>query len=107
MKKLLLITLTVISMNVFGQVQFIGIQGGENMTNVTAPNIFSDSKFRTGIIGGLNYEFFFQGKYSLGADLLYRQQGFTDKTTLMEGTWNRNGIVVVTKYYYDYLSLPL
>ena len=107
MKKILLMILTGISMNVFGQVQLIGIQGGVNMTNQSSPNIFKDSKFRTGIIGGLNYEFIFKSKYSLGADLLYSQKGFNDKMIFVDDNGNPTGITSDLKYYYDYLSLPL
>jgi len=106
-KKLLMIILTGISMNVSGQVHSIGIQFGSNLTNLTASNSFADSKFRTGIIGGFNYEFLFKNKYSLGADLLYSQQGFKDNVTFTDESGNIIGGNAETNFYYDYLVLPI
>lgn len=107
MKGLFLMVLSVISINTFGQVHSIGIQGGVNLTNLTSFNTFGDSKFRTGIIGGFNYEFLFQGKYTLGADILYNQQGFTEKDIFTDDTGNPTGKTAEIKFDYDYLSLPL
>ncbi len=106
-KKLLFIILTGISMNLFGQVHSIGIQVGANLTNLTAHKSFQDSKFRSGIIGGLNYECLFKDKYSLGADLLYSQQGFKDNVTFTDEFGNIISGNAETKFYYDYLILPI
>lgn len=106
MRKLLLILLTGISINVFGQIHSIGIQGGVNLTNLTG-DIFKDSKFRSGIIGGFNYELLFKNNYTIGTDILYSQQGFVDKITFTDEYGNVLGTEPDSKYYYDYLSIPI
>jgi hypothetical protein len=107
LKKLLLIILTGISMNLAGQVQSIGIQFGSNLTNVTSDNTFEGSKFRSGIIGGFNYEYLLKENFSLGADLLYSQQGFKDKQTYTDLNGYLFGGSADSKFYYDYLALPI
>ena len=94
-------------MNVLGQVHSIGIQFGANLTNLTAYKSFEDSKFRTGIIGGFNYEFLFKDKNSLGADLLYSQQGLKVNVTFTDEFGNIIGGNAETKFYYDYLIMPV
>ena len=106
MKKLILILLTGISMNVFGQIHSVGIQGGVNLTNLTG-DYFKDSKFRPGIIGGFNYELLFKSNYTIGTDILYSQQGFVDKFILTEDNGNVLGKGPDSKLYYDYLSIPI
>ena len=106
MRKLLFILLIGISVSAFGQVQSIGIQSGVNLTNLTG-DIFKDSKFRTGIIGGFNYELLFKNNYTIGTDVLYSQQGFNDKVTLTDEQGNVLGTEPSSKYYYDYLSIPI
>jgi opacity protein-like surface antigen len=107
MKILLMIFLTVISINSFGQFHLIGVQGGVNLTNLTTDIPFEDSKYRIGIISGINYEFMFQGKYTLSADILYNQQGFIIKTNYTDENGNLTGKSTEDKFDYDYLSLPL
>ncbi len=106
MRKLLFILLIGISVSASGQVQSIGIQSGVNLTNLTG-DIFKNSKFRTGIIGGFNYELLFKSNYTIGTDILYAQQGFVDKITIMDDYGNILGTDPDSKYYYDYLSIPI
>lgn len=106
MRKLLLILLTGISINVFGQIHSIGIQGGVNLTNLTG-DIFKDSKYRSGIIGGFNYELLFKNNYTIGTDILYSQQGFIDNDPLPNSNGNILENISGSKYYYDYLSIPI
>jgi len=105
--KLLLIILTGISMNLAGQVHSIGIQFGSNLTNMKGDDSFKDSKFRNGIIGGFNYEHLFKDNFSLGADLLYSQQGFKDYMTFTDVNGSIIGGREEIKFYYDYLVLPI
>ena len=106
MRKLLFILLIGISVRAFGQAQSIGIQSGVNLTNLTG-DIFKDSKFRTGIIGGFNYELLFKSNYTIGTDILYSQQGFVDKVTFTDEHGNVLGTEPSSKYYYDYMSIPI
>ncbi len=107
MKKFVLIILSLISINVSGQLQFIGIHGGLNLTNITSDATFNNRKFRPGIMIGLNYEYIFSAKYSVGADVLYSQQGFRDKMISSNGGSNPIEGSYVIKFYYDYVSVPL
>lgn len=93
-------------MNLFGQDHSIGIQGGVNLTNSSDSKSFQNSKFKTGIIGGLNYECLFKNNFSLGADLLYSQQGFKYNNTTFQDVFG-NVINFEPKFHYDYLQLPI
>ena len=106
MKNILLIGLILFSMNVIGQVHSIGVQGGVNLSNYTSKIDFGDTEFRTGILSGFNYEYLYKGKYTLGADLLYSQQGFKEdlKFYIVEEDVFRTSLL---KFNYNYLSLPV
>ena len=106
MRKLLLILLIGISISAFGQIQSIGIQSGISLTNLTG-DIFKDSKYRTGIIGGFNYELLFKSNYTIGTDILYSQQGFADEITFTDESGNVLATKPSSKYDYDYLSIPI
>jgi hypothetical protein len=107
MKRLLVIILIAISLNVFGQDHWIGFQGGLERSNVTSTNSFSDTKFRPGITCGFNYELRFHNKWSLGADLLYTQKGFNFKTVFTDNFGNVTGKSDKSQQLYDYLSIPI
>ena len=107
MKRLLVIILTAISLNVFGQDHWIGIQVGMEKSNETAANYFKDSKFHTGIVGGLNYELRFHNKFSVDVDLLYAQKGFFLKSVYTDNFGNVSGKSDKLQQLYDYLSLPI
>ena len=104
MKKAIIIILTLISLNVVGQNHLIGIKGSTNWTNVSSNDIFSGTNYRTGLSGGLTYEYLFRTHLSLGVDLIYNQRGFTDNVTIMDN----QGIPIgdKAKYKYDYISIP-
>jgi hypothetical protein len=104
--KMVLIIITGISINSFGQVQTIGLQSGLNITNYRSNVLPSGTDNRYGLIGGLNYGLLFQSKYSVDINFLYNQQGFGDKITFTDnkGNFLQSGIM---KFYSDYLSLPL
>jgi hypothetical protein len=107
MKKVPFILFIAFSINTFGQKHAIGIQGGLNLTHLTAKESFDDIGFRTGFKGGLAYELKFRDRYQFGAGLLYSQQGFTDKFIFMDDFGNVTGESENFEYNYDYLKLPL
>ncbi len=107
MKKVLLILFILISISAFGQKHFIGVQAGINLTNLTAKDIFNDTKMRTGFIGGVSYELKFSKKYQFGIDALYTQQGFIDKMIYVDDYGNETGNNENFKFNYDYFSIPL
>jgi len=105
MRYLLLMGLILFSVSGFGQVHRVGVQGGINLSNFTSDIEFGDKKFKAGLVSGFNYEYTFPGKLTLGADLLYSQQGYKDEIavlTVQDISWI-SGI----KLAYDYISLPL
>ena len=106
MKNILLIGLILFSINVFGQVHSIGVQGGLNLSNYTSEIEFGDKKFKPGILSGFNYEYLYRSKYTLGADLLYSQQGFQDEVKFynaQENVYRSSDL----KFSYNYLSVPV
>jgi hypothetical protein len=128
MKSTILIILILISINGYAQIHSIGIQGGLNITNLKADNSFMNieflfgqkpdtfsstlggsfdgNKFKTGLIGGINYEVLFPNKFTIGADLLYSQRGFNGKVDFTNSKGEGLG-TFDTKFIYNYLSLPL
>jgi hypothetical protein len=107
MKKVLLIMFISISIGAFGQKHFIGVQAGINLTNLTAKDIFNDTKMRAGLIGGVNYELKISEKYQFGIDALYSQQGFIDKMIYVDDYGNETGDNENFKFNYDYISIPI
>ena len=107
MKKLLTILFISLSISAFGQEHFVGVQAGLNFTNLTAKETFNDTEMRTGLTGGINYELKISGKYQLGIDALYSQQGFIDKMIYIDEYGNETGEDENFKFNYDYLSIPL
>lgn len=109
MKKIFLFTIamTWLTSTAMSQVHSLGVQGGLNISNISAKDLFNDTENRNGFIGGVKYELILSEKYSIGADLFYSQQGFLDKMIFTDETGSPTGESTDFKFYYDYLSLPI
>jgi len=107
MKNILLIILTIATLKVAGQNHLIGVKGGVNSTNITSSNFISQSDSRTGLTAGLTYEFLFKKHFSIGADLIYNQRGFTNDLVFTDNLGNPTGEKYTSKFNYDYISLPI
>lgn len=107
MKNILLIILTIATLKVAGQNHFIGLKGGVNSTNITSSNFLSQTDSRTGLTAGLTYEYFFKKHFSVGADLIYNQRGFTNDIVFTDNLGNPTGENYTTTFNYDYVSLPI
>jgi len=107
MKNILLIILTIATLNVAGQNHFIGLKGGVNSTNITSSNFLSQTESRTGLTAGLTYEYLFKKHFSVGADLIYNQRGFTNDIVFTDNSGNPTGEKYTTTFNYDYVSLPI
>jgi len=107
MKNILLIILTIATLKVAGQNHLIGVKGGVNSTNITSSNFISQSDSRTGLTAGLTYEFLFKKHFSIGADLIYNQRGFTNDLVFTDNLGNPTGEKFTSKFNYDYISLPI
>lgn len=75
-----LFILTTSTLKVAGQNNLIGVKCGANSTNITSSNFSSQNDSRTGLTTGLTYEFLIKKHFSIGADLIYNQRGFTTIT---------------------------
>lgn len=111
MRKIIIIVFSIIAIRTYGQIQTIGFQLGLNLTNITAKEYFEDTKYRKAILTGIQYEFLFSNKYSLGLDVLYSQQGFNeDFSFIMVDKYGELITIApneIIKYKYDYLLVPL
>jgi hypothetical protein len=107
MKNILLIILTIATLKVVGQNHFIGLKGGVNSTNITSSNFLSQTDSRTGLTAGLTYEYLFKKHFSVGADLIYNQRGFTNDIVFTDNLGNPTGEKYTTTFNYDYVSLPI
>jgi hypothetical protein len=107
MKNIFLFILTISTLKVAGQNHLIGLKGGVNSTNITSSNFLSQNNSRTGLTAGLTYEFLIKKHFSIGADLIYNQRGFTNDIIFTNNLGNPTGEKYTTKFNYDYVSLPI
>ncbi len=107
MKKIRFLFLLFISIHGLGQNHLIGVQGGLNLTDLTAKNVFDDTNMRPGFIGGITYELKIADDYRIGIDALYAQQGFIDNMIYTDEYGNETGGNTKFKFNYDYFSLSL
>lgn len=107
MKNTLLIILAISTLKVAGQNHFLGVKGGANSTNITSINFSSQNDARTGLTAGLTYEFLIKKHFSIGADLIYNQRGFTDDLIFTDNLGNPTFEKYKIKFNYDYISLPV
>lgn len=107
MKKLATVLIILFTIPVFGQNHLIGMKGGISWTNVISDNYFSDNDYRNGFAGGLTYEYEFNKKYHIGADLLYAQKGFANDILFVDENGNPLGEKSTSDFNYNYLSLPI
>lgn len=99
--------MTVTVLKVTGQNHLIGIKGGGNSTNITSNNFVTQHDNRTGLSAGLTYEYLFKKHFSVGADFIYNQRGFTNDIIFTDDFGNPTGEKYTTKFNYDYVSLPI
>lgn len=107
MKNIYIFILTISTLNVAGQNHLIGVKSGANSTNITSSNFLSQTDSRTGLAAGLTYEYLFKKHFSVGADLIYNQRGFTNDIVFTDNLGNPTGEKHTTKFNYDYLSVPI
>ena len=109
MKTLLMIILTVLTRVTFGQSNFIGVNGGISMTNMTSDNkVLYWPKYVPNFIGGISLGHNFKNRVFVCADILYNRFGFKDayKITFRDDV---KEIITYNSFYhnYDYLSVPI
>ncbi len=107
MKKILILIFTISTLQVAAQNHLIGVKAGVNSTNITSSNFSSQNDSRTGVTAGLIYEFLFNKHFSIGADFIYNQRGFTNDIVFTDNLGNPTGEKYTTKFNYDYISLPI
>lgn len=107
MKNVFLFILTITTLKIVGQNHFVGIKGGANKTNISSSNFTNQHNSRTGLSAGLSYEFLFKKRFSVGADLMYSQRGFTDYIVFTDDFGNPTGEKYAIKLNYNYISLPI
>jgi len=105
MKKTIFIILTVLSLNLSGQTQLIGIKCGASVTNNSLSDYSSKHLYRTGLSVGLSYERLQKNHFLIGAELLYDQH---DLTTEIEAL-NYSGDLrkIATNFKYSSLLVPI
>jgi hypothetical protein len=107
MKNILILLLTLITTSIHAQNHLIGVKGGVNRTDVSATSFFNDRDVRLGLEFGLTYDYFFKNNFTMGADLIYNQRGFTFDIIFTDDYGIPTGEKSTTKFNYDYISLPL
>jgi len=107
MRKLSILFFVVFALSAFSQNHYLGVKAGFGLTNVSEPNIFAEEvKMQAAFMGGLSYEYLIKKHLLLGADLMYRQNGYSYKISIT----NSEGMVEGTGRLHNhtnYVSLPL
>ena len=109
MKTLFIIMLTVFTTATFGQSNYIGINGGISLTNMTSENKHLYwPKYVPNFIGGISVTHAFKNRFIVSADILYNRFGFKDAYKITVGD-NVNFKTSYSSFYhnYDYLSVPI
>lgn len=106
MKATILILSIFLTIPATGQNHYIGTKFGLNVTNVHLSDFTIDNENRIGFIGGLTYEYKFSSKFSIEADLLYSQKGFTNKLMYAFNSVTLEDKKATTYFNYDYISIP-
>jgi hypothetical protein len=95
-----------ISLNTSGQVDFyVGIQGGGNITNI-ASDLSQRTQNLKGLSGGLNFQIVLPGRFFVGLDLLYVQNGYASDNTITDENENILYLLKI-KDHYNYLGFPV
>lgn len=105
MKNLITLSLLILSISAFGQKQYLGFKGGVSFTNLFINDDPGLNDYRTGINGGLTYEYEFKNNFHIGVDFVYAQKGSKYDAVFMDNSGKK--ISSVIHYNYDYLSLPI
>lgn len=106
MKNYIVVFLSVVTFSVHAQKHLVGLQGGLNFANVSA-TYFPEQGPRTGIIAGFSYEYLVRKHFSVGADILYAQRGFTTKLTFINSSGQITDKNFKSKFNYEYVSIPV
>ena len=101
MKVITLIVLLLTTTEIIAQDHLIGITAGASWTNTTSRDFSNKNNNRQGIKSGITYEYFLKKRFSVEADLIYSQRGFTDDLKISTDE------KVTEKTNYNYLSVPL
>ncbi|MDP1727871.1 MAG: hypothetical protein Q8M15_13885 [Bacteroidota bacterium] len=112
-KNYIIIILTLLTLSVGAQNNYIGIKGGLNLTNVFVKSTFNDKVYKMGYSGGMTYETIFKNNFSLCINLQYNQLGFgnyfifEDSIDPVKGSIPGTGGRKILFFNYDYLTLPV
>jgi hypothetical protein len=106
-KKIAVIALTFICLNLFAQKHLIGLKSGVNFSNIYNDNSDTKYEYQTGLSGGLTHEYFFKKNFSLGLDFMYNERGYKRGIypTLNNGT--PTGEKLAENYNNNYFSVPI
>ena len=107
MKKLIILIVMTYALAANAQTEFVGIKAGGSLTNVLVENFNAEQHYRPGMLFGFSYEYIFQNNFSIGAELIYNQRGMRNHIQFTDNLGDPMGDMVIYKYNYDYLSLPL
>ena len=107
MKKIAVIALTLICLNVLAQKHLVGVKSGLNFSNIYNDNSGVKSEYQTGLSGGLTYELFFKKNFSLGLDFIYNERGFKRDIYPTLNNGNPTGEKIAESYNNNYFSIPI
>lgn len=96
-----------INLTVFGQSHYLGLKSGVSWCDQSG-NFFKNTATIQRMLLGLNYGYKFNNDLKISGDLLFSQTGFKSPMTLTDEYGNPTAQdPVYTKFFYDYLSIPL
>jgi opacity protein-like surface antigen len=81
---------------------YVGLYGGFNYSMLTNPlYYFGEIDFTDGLKLGVTYEYLWKDRFSVGADLVYNQQGLVEKEMFS------SELTIPVTNRFDYFSLPI
>lgn len=109
MRTLIFIMFYFLLLNVTAQNHLVGFKAGPNRTNSFINGDKTTKESRSGFAGGLTYEYLIDKHFSLGADLMWDQRGFSYREPILNYSGNPDLADQINNniYRFDYLSVPI
>jgi hypothetical protein len=108
MKKSFILFLIFFPAILAAQNHYLGVKGGVNFSNVdfSSEPVIEDWKYRTGMLAGITYDYYFLEFLSCGAEISYIQKGYFLDVLFTNEIGEPIGEGKL-HYNYDYVQLPL
>ena len=106
MRQVFILILILTSSQVSGQTSLVGIKIGAIKANVRSKEL-SKMNYLIAVSGGSTFDYFLNKHFSLGADFIYEQRGFSNDIIFTDDQGNPIDQKATIKFWYEYYSIPI